>query len=516
MILIRTNLSLKVGLGHYMRMIRLAKKLSQKKLIFVIDKPNEEFEEKKYKHLYLYKDDTFQNELKDSNKILLIIKKYKVKTIIVDDYRLGLNWEKNIKKNSNLKLIVFDDFYNRKHNCDFYFNSKILNKTEINELRFNLSNKTKLFLGPRYAIINPNLKKNIFIKEKKNITFYAGGGGNPKIFYNVIKNLCYSKNKNIQINLIVSLNKNYLNKYFHLKKKFKKFNIFFRNNYDEVINNTNLFIGCQGNSIYENSYLKKLSILFPISVNQINKNDDLFSLGHFFIIKKKYLKNYEKLSELILKILGNLKKLTHESFKEVNLVDNLGIKRISEAILNQKKNSFHQAIEKKGKDTINIKRVTLKDIHSYLNARNLNQNRSNMINQKKIKLFDHYIWWLSNDFSSRETYKLYDSDNRILLFIWHKKIKINKRNYYVGGWFVNSSYCKISDVYSALRWQIQTTKINKIKWICAIKKNNKTVKKMNKLLGFVDKFKDKTDLQNSKKYFKAISSQFRYLIRYPI
>lgn len=516
MILIRTNISQNIGLGHYMRMTRLAKSLPKKKLIFVIDCPNQEFEEKSFKHLYLYIDNKYVNEKSDSEKILNIIRQYKVKTIIVDDYRISENWEKNIKKKTNIKLIVFDDFYTRKHYCDYYINSKILKKNEIDILKLNLGKKTKILLGPKYSIINSSLKKNFNLREKKNITFYAGGGGDPKIFYNLIKKLCFLTKKNIQINLIISLNKNYLNKFLLLKKKYKNFNIFFKNKYEKVINRTHLFIGCQGNAIYENSYLKKLSILFPASKNQINENEHLFSLGHFFLIKKSSFESYDKLCQLILRILRNLKKLTYEAFFRVKLVDNLATKRLSELIFKKKQSLVSITRQKRTNNTTNIRKVTLKDMHLYLNARNLNQNKSKMINKKKIDLFDHYNWWLSKEFQQRETFKLCDENNKILLFIWHKKIELNRRYYYVGGWFVNSNECRINDVYSALKWQILVTKRNKFKWICVISRSNKFVLKINKLLGFTEKFDDKIDLANSKRYFKAEATKFKYLIYNPV
>ena len=56
MILIRTTLDISIGLGHYKRMLRLARELKKfdKKIIILIDKPNYEFESKEFKHYYLY------------------------------------------------------------------------------------------------------------------------------------------------------------------------------------------------------------------------------------------------------------------------------------------------------------------------------------------------------------------------------------------------------------------------------------------------------------------------------
>ena len=49
-----------------------------------------------------------------------------------------------------------------------------------------------------------------------------------------------------------------------------------------------------------------------------------------------------------------------------------------------------------------------------------------MINSKKINVVDHYNWWLSEEFESRDTYKV-KSGNKTILYIWHKNILINKK-----------------------------------------------------------------------------------------
>ena len=269
MILIRTNLNKSIGLGHYYRMLRLAKELVllNKKVLFVIDKPNKEFESTQYHHEYLYNSSSYKNDKDDSNKVKNIIKKFKINTVIVDDYRLTNRWEKNIKS-KKIKLVVVDDLILKKHICDYYINYKLLSDEQKNQIKKRLSKNTKLLLGPKYSIINKNLRplKNFKIL---NITFYAGGGGDPGIFLNIIEKLC--KLKKIKINLIVSLNKSKIENFKNLKKKFKNFNIFFKDKYDKIISQTQIYIGCQGNAIYDNSKNKIISIFYSNSSNQYNE-----------------------------------------------------------------------------------------------------------------------------------------------------------------------------------------------------------------------------------------------------
>ena len=510
MILVRTNLNISIGLGHYMRMTRLARELKKFKedVIILIDKPNVQFETNEFKHYYLYPKNNFVNEKEDAKKTKLFLNKHKVTKVVVDDYRLGYKWEKLIK-NKRVQLTVFDDFYKNKHFCNIFVNCKLFTTEDKKEIILNLNKQSNLLIGPRYAILNKNLVKKNYNSSNFNITFYAGGGGDSKIFYEVINKLCMN-NKNIKINLIISLNKNFLKKYLKLKKKYKNFNIYFKKKYVEVISRTDLYIGYQGNAIYENSYLKKLSIFFPSTSNQHNDSKHLNSLGHNFLTTKNILRRNKVIENLIDKIINNFKKLSDESFKNINLVDKGGASRVAKCILGHKKDSTNKKKVKNYSNKFRIKKINIQDMHRYLTSRNLLNNRSKMINKKKIELIDHYNWWLGKDFNSRETFKVCFNE-KLLLFIWHKKIIINKNNYYVGGWHVADKECKINEILVALKWQLKRTNNNK-NWLAVINKKNKAVLKLNKILGFTENFRDKNDYLSAVSYFKATKKKFKYFI----
>ena len=87
MILIRTNLNISVGLGHYKRMLRLARELQKfgKKIVFLLDKPNYEFESLEFQHFYLYEKSNYLGEVPDAIKTIQFAILTKVTKIIVDD-----------------------------------------------------------------------------------------------------------------------------------------------------------------------------------------------------------------------------------------------------------------------------------------------------------------------------------------------------------------------------------------------------------------------------------------------
>ena len=209
-------------------MLRLARELKKfkKKVIILLDKPNLEFESKEFKHFYLYEKKKYQGEILDAKKTNEFIIANRITKVIVDDYRLGFNWEK-IVKTTKIKLTVFDDLNKKNHYCDLYVNFKLLSKKEKEKINQNNKDKTKLLIGPKYSILNRFLIKKKIHTAYFNITFYAGGGGDLKIFYKLIKNLCSKIDTNTKINLIVSLNKNYLNKYLAIKKRYSNLSIIY-------------------------------------------------------------------------------------------------------------------------------------------------------------------------------------------------------------------------------------------------------------------------------------------------
>ena len=220
----------------------------------------------------------------------------------------------------------------------------------------------------------------------------------------------------------------------------------------------------------------------------------------------------DKLIKLIEKILNKFDFIKKESFSKISSLDKYGSKRIAQTIIGIKQVKYSGPKKNYDKNFL-IKRVNIRDINQYLLHRNQKINMKRMINFKKISALDHYNWWLSNDFFARKTFKVI-SGNKILLYIWHKNIKINNSSYYVGGWFVANKECKISDVYASLKWQLKTTRSKNKKWIAVINMNNKIVLKLNNLLGFSKDFNSKKDYKNSKNFFQVSPKKFSYQI-YP-
>ena len=111
-----------------------------------------------------------------------------------------------------------------------------------------------------------------------------------------------------------------------------------------------------------------------------------------------------------------------------------------------------------------VNKVEDQHINTYLDARNLISNRKNSINSEKINRLDHYIWW----FNEKKNIFYFCRKKKIRLYLFHKKIKIDNKIYYYGGWFTSRSKVLLKDIISVIKWQI--LKYKKFKWLAIIKK----------------------------------------------
>ena len=325
----RTNFDKKIGIGHLSRTYNLyleLKKIYNCKVVIDKEQKNIPFFKNSQNLLYLYKKNKFESENKDAE---LFIKKNlinKKNIIIVDDYRLGKLWEKKISRYAS-KVVVIDDFIQKKHYADILINTKPeldkINLETLNVIKNYNKNGAELLLGSKYSIINNFFNKKYKIKNRKNfnITFYNGGSGNILIYESIIK-LIIQNQKKISINLVCGPFAKNTNSIISKYKKIKNIKIINNNDdFYKALINTNLLVGSCGLISFEVAKIKLPSILIVMNENQkINKNT-LEEIGHYFVLEKKNIKNSEKVADLIMLCLQNykrIKKIMNQSKFDIN------------------------------------------------------------------------------------------------------------------------------------------------------------------------------------------------------
>jgi len=217
-ILFRADSSSTLGTGHIMRDLVLASKYKDAKIIFATQELegniNHKIIEASYKVEILK-----TNSLEELSKI---IKKYNIDLVIIDHYGIDYNYEKELKKQTSVKILSFDDTY-EKHYCDILLNHNI----SANAKRYKnlVPEQCKLRCGSKYTLLRDEFLKEKKKKRKKtnskNKTIFLamGGADHSNINIDIIKVL--EQFDNLKVNLVTTTaNKNLkeLEKYVKNKK----------------------------------------------------------------------------------------------------------------------------------------------------------------------------------------------------------------------------------------------------------------------------------------------------------
>jgi len=517
----RLNSSEKIGIGHAMRCVRIARILKKNghKCIFYIDHQSDlEFFLKDFEINYIYDHkNKYKNQRIDAD---IFIKKIKAKNsiVVVDDYRLDHNWEKIVSK-IKIKIIVIDDSETQEHYCNTYINYK----PNLNNIKnFNTSimknNNTNLLLGPKYSVIDYKTKhkKKKFNKKIFDVCFYMGGSGDFKFFDKVILKLIKFFpliRRKIRFNIISGIACKNLKNLILLSKKYKFINIINgKKKIDKIIYNMDLIVGSAGNIVYESSYCNIPSLFFEISKNQKNDLINMEKIGHYFLLPISEIKNFKKIAELIFLMIKNYNKIYKLSLNKETKVDNKGATRIAKNIIsinNVNKNISIKPKNLKLSDKFFFRKVQDNEINKYLESRNLLVNRKVSISPKKINRLDHYIWWLS---TKRDSFVMITNNNKIV-YLYDETINLKNKNYSLQGWFACGEKLGIKEILTALNWHQKYMKKKKEIDLSfgIIKKGNKI--NFSKYLNWQPVQNNSNEYEVLKKICK-INKKYNYYSRY--
>ena len=202
-VIFKFEMSPEIGGGHFKRSSNLALKLKQYgcKVYFIT---NNNFFLKKFSQankipIYFIKEDTLRNNI-------AIIKKIKnIDLLIIDNYKINYDFEKKISK-SVKKILIIDDYKNKKHFCDYYLNTSPTIK--INDVK-KINNSAKKFLGLDSLILDKHYqKKKISIKKKniKNVLIFISYTDHNNVTNKILDIFRDSKYKKLNFFIISGIN----------------------------------------------------------------------------------------------------------------------------------------------------------------------------------------------------------------------------------------------------------------------------------------------------------------------
>ena len=330
-IFFRVDASFKIGSGHVIRCLTLAKELKKKgaicKFISKDHKENliekiikENFEvivlplSRKTKKIKTFKDPNIEYSdwigsswEEDAKQTIKALNKEKIDWLIIDHYGIDEKWEKKLKSYCK-KMMVIDDLANRKHDCDLLLDQ---NLTENYNCRYKnlLSKNCSLLLGPRYALLQKEYKKLHIIAPPrigppKNILVYFGSMDKNKFTKITLISFLKLKAKNIKLDIVINSNNPQIKIIQRLTKKNKNIKIHSDlESLSSLILKADLAFGAGGSTSWERCCLGLPSIVISVANNQkpiakeLHKRGLIRWLGHHDKIKKNLI--YKELKNLI-------------------------------------------------------------------------------------------------------------------------------------------------------------------------------------------------------------------------
>ncbi len=263
-ILIRSDSSFKLGIGHIMRDLVLANEYLDDNVIFVCQNLegniNNKILELNYKVEIL-----FSNKLEELDSL---IKRLKVNLLIIDHYSIDYFYEKELKQNNlNLKILSFDDTY-KKHFCDILLNHNVY--ADAKKYKGLVPHNCEIRCGEEFTLIRKEffsqLKKEYKI-NKTTILISMGGTDHSNINIKILKVL--EAFNNIEIKVVTTMANKNLKELKTYIKKFDNMNLFIDSNeIAKLIKSSSFSIVSSSVIVNEILYLNSKFIAIKTAENQ--------------------------------------------------------------------------------------------------------------------------------------------------------------------------------------------------------------------------------------------------------
>ena len=511
---IRTNCSSIVGLGHLARCKRIANALQNKgyKTIFFLDTLSDAAIN--YLSPFIAKE-IYSNEIldfsegDDAETFLSAISSYRPTVVLVDDYRLSIEWEKKI--NNIYPLIVLDDENKREHFCDILTDPNWTGNGTQERYRGLLPENALKLLGPKFLLIdqpkvvsgavhNINPRSKAAEINSPYILLSLGGGGDMLFMVKLLQALKGCKNSvnnTLLVPIVGPLASNVESLIRYSMEVKGVLPVLGETELHPYFSGAELFIGASGGMIYEALIARAPSLTFALTSNQIHEHSDFEPFGHFLHLNKFQINEADKLAYLAWTLMRSIERVKSLALNHRRIeLDYNGAQRIVDAIQNLANKNFccetadgklHIAKNETNlseNQVTNRKLIKVDDTHinKYLKARNLEINRLNMSSSEMIDELDHYAWW----FQTKRSSYVYCKNDEPQVYCWHQVLEVLDCKFIVGGFFSASESATGLDSLDALWLQHQITDAEypSLPWLAITKKTNKFANALNVRLGF--------------------------------
>ena len=350
----RTDASLQIGTGHFMRCLTLANALSKKgaTIRFICrDLPAHLLDilsEKEYEFRLLggllSENDTGDlahskwlgtTQHEDAQYATQALSDQIWDWLVVDHYALDFRWESVLRKSAK-RLLVIDDIADRKHDCDM-----LLDQNYYANMDTRYTDKVpahcQLLLGPHYALLRDEFRQwRKQVKPRtgpvKKILVFFGGVDADNFTGLTIEALAGLGSCGLQIDVVIGAQHPYREQIESACSEYMFSCYVQTNRMAEFMAKADLAIGAGGSATWERCCLGLPAIVFSLADNQrdIVKGLDLIGAGQY--IDSQLVANSLALNDDILELIKNKNHLKSLSAKAYATTDGEGVDRVCAAL----------------------------------------------------------------------------------------------------------------------------------------------------------------------------------------
>lgn len=275
----------------------------------------------------------------DAEKLVTIAKKNKTHILVLDDYRTFEEEYQTRLLNSDLKWLQFGGELQKKIWGDIIVNSspKIDSVDYSNYLQ---SEKTKLLLGPKYAVLRPNFSSvanlKTFSYDTKKVLISFGGGDDRGGIIFALSTLLPETAPSIKF-VVISGKYNPRNQ--EISGWIEKFGQGRVGLYINPRDITSLFIDCDlailagGTTTFEAACCGLPMLLLSIAENQISQAKAWQKCGVAYFLGQISSRPHKTLSKYFFKLSQDNTLRSHMASQASRMVDGRGAKRVAKELL---------------------------------------------------------------------------------------------------------------------------------------------------------------------------------------
>ena len=541
LIVFRTNAGEKQGLGHLTRCTHVARELIKygAQCLIILDYVEDAvlpfLDGLSFKHLYPRPQSEI-DALTDAALFLDLIMDRKVNWVVVDDYRLGIEWETTIKawgktssKASGPAICSFDDIQ-RCHQCDLLVDTRWRGSDTAGTYDTLIPVGATRLLGPAYVPLSRDFQSTPVPKDRSDQAFSIliglGGGGNLDVCTDIVNCLLEHKDefsRSLRLKPIVgplSTNAERLIKCFDGVDEVEP--IVGEISLYSSLCQTDFFIGAAGGTLHQLLALRVPALTFAVANNQKSDVRHLEDIGHYFHINTWSSTDLVRLPQFIKIVIENIDRVRRLGQNPRIPIDGYGAQRIAQAMLNTGNDECLSTASSSNDPSDSgsklsaahyLRPVTDGDINHYRKCRNLQAKRLNIIGTDEISSLLDYAWWFG---TNRESWLLSKQGSRCL-YIWHELKSIDCCKFLICGWFACDARTEYQDAVIALDWQLKYCgdRFPGVPWIAAIHRQNKHAKRMKDHFGFQEVDRDAPDVQAIAACFEDSTFEDFYFVTKP-